>query len=78
MRKIWWVNTQCVLSGGLNKGIITRRALVTFSQTGLWQAIGEVKKHQETQFRPTPGAMSFLDDDHDQVPAVRQTATFVI
>ena len=78
MRRIWWVNTQSMLSDGLNKGIITRRALVTFSQTGFWQAIGEVKKHQETQFRPTPGAMSFLDDDHDQVPAVRQTATFVI
>ena len=49
---IWWVDTLSMLADGLNKGIVSRRALIEFSQSGIWQASGDTKKHQEVTHKP--------------------------
>ena len=42
----WWVDTADMAADGLNKGLVSRRALLELSATGTW-----VLKHAAKAFR---------------------------
>jgi hypothetical protein len=57
LRTIWWVVTTAMLADGLNKGLITRVNLRTSMQTGSWHAVGDLKKHSESSYKPIATAL---------------------
>jgi len=52
LKATWWINTHCMLADGLNKGLISRKALRDYGHTGVWEATGAMKKHFETSHKP--------------------------
>ena len=44
---LWWVDTADMLSDGLNKGMVSRKALLAASSTGIWKLQFPAVKHTE-------------------------------
>ena len=44
---LWWVDTADMLSDGLNKGLVSRAALLSASSTGIWKLKFPAMKHTE-------------------------------
>ena len=62
LRVIWWINTQSMLADGLNKGLVSRRALREYGLSGTWEVSGDMKKHFETTHVPIVSARDFNDN----------------
>ena len=56
LRTLWWIMTGCMVADGLNKGLVSRRALREYAEFGRWEAKGEMRKHSETTHRPIASA----------------------
>jgi hypothetical protein len=59
LRTLWWCDTHDMLSDGLNKGLISRRALNEASITGIWQL-----KKQAIPFREASHTPIVREEDH--------------
>ena len=59
LRTLWWCDTHDMLSDGLNKGLISRRALNTASSTGMWEL-----KNQAIPFRESTHSPIIRAEDH--------------
>jgi hypothetical protein len=59
LRTLWWCDTHDMLSDGLNKGLISRRALNEASLTGIWQL-----KKQAIPFREASHTPIVREEDH--------------
>jgi hypothetical protein len=64
LKTLWWINTESMLSDGLNKGVISRLALRNFANTGRWEVVGEMKKFSEVTFKAIRPATQTLDESH--------------
>ncbi len=47
LKALWWIDTRDMVADGLNKGIISRSALLQVTAEGFWQLAYECRRHQE-------------------------------
>ncbi len=47
LRTLWWIHTEDMLADGLNKGIISRNAILHTANTGEWKLQKPAVKHFE-------------------------------
>ena len=47
IRTLWWVDTRDMVADGLNKGMVSRVALIKLAATGLWTLEYQCLKHNE-------------------------------
>ena len=62
---IWWIDTADMLADGLNKGLISRKALLEVPASGVWKLIHPALKHSE---RLPATWLALLDDDTTKLP----------
>jgi hypothetical protein len=47
LKKLWWIHTEDMLADGLNKGSISRNALLHAAHTGEWKLLKTTAQHEE-------------------------------
>ena len=52
LKRLWWVATTDMLSDGLNKGAVSRRALLMAANDGCWKLNETPIQHHETRYLP--------------------------
>ena len=52
MSTLWWIDTRDMLAYGLNKGLISRAALLNTPSTGLWKLEFPAVKFSEVVVKP--------------------------
>ena len=62
LRELFWIATEDMLSDGLNKGAVSREALIRFGLTGKWSLSKPCKRHYEFRHVPVTGSASASRD----------------
>ena len=52
--RLYWIDTRDMLADGLNKGVISREAILTYCRTGTWILKHEALQHTERVHVPLP------------------------
>lgn len=60
LRRLWWCQTEDMVSDGLNKGACSRQALITLGNTGRWDLKFPAKSYHEFRHIPIPSSSSTL------------------
>ena len=47
LARLWWVDTADMLADGLNKGLVSRRALLETAATGIWKLVHPALAHSD-------------------------------
>jgi hypothetical protein len=66
LSSLWWCDTHDMVSDGLNKGAVSRQALLDLVNNGIWKLNKPAIRHTENRYIPIPSQQTLVGNPHNE------------